>query len=130
MLPTKLNVASATVNILEPAGLKPIARLQIIMNYEAHLFICTNKKDGKPCCADKDSESFRKNLKDLAKQKWGRKVRVNASGCLDQCEKGIAAVLYPKGEWFTELTNSSEDTERLLHAISEVVDRLPGKTDM
>lgn len=90
--------------------------------YKAHLFICTNKKDGKPCCADKDAENFRKKVKDLAKEKWGRKVRVNAAGCLDRCDEGITAVLYPQGEWFVGLKNKGEDCDRMIEAIEAALD--------
>jgi len=91
-------------------------------SYRAHLFICTNKKDGKTCCAQRDAERFRKEVKDLAKEKWGKSVRVNASGCLDRCDEGIAAVLYPKGEWFTGLRNTEEDCDRMIEAIESALE--------
>jgi predicted metal-binding protein len=90
--------------------------------YKAHLFICTNKKDGKECCAEKRSENLRKAVKDLAKQKWGKDVRINSAGCLDHCSEGIAAVLYPQGEWFTHLKDTSEDANALIEAIAAVFD--------
>ncbi len=90
--------------------------------YKAHLFICTNKKDGKPCCADKNAEALRKKVKDRAKEKWGIQVRINASGCLDHCNEGIAAVLYPQGEWFTGLKDTEHDVEVLLDAVAGVLD--------
>ncbi len=30
-------------------------------------------------------------------------VRINASGCLDACEFGPVAVVYPEGEWYGHL---------------------------
>jgi (2Fe-2S) ferredoxin len=93
------------------------------IKYKAHLFICTNKKDGKECCADKASESLRKRVKDLAKDKWGRQVRINASGCLDRCSEGITAVLYPQGEWFTGLRDSEDDAQALMEAIEGIFDK-------
>jgi (2Fe-2S) ferredoxin len=77
--------------------------------YKAHLFICTNKKDGKTCCADKGAEALRGRLKDWAKKELGPSVRVNASGCLDRCEEGIVAVLYPESLWLTKLTSNDDD---------------------
>ena len=79
--------------------------------YKAHLFICTNKKDGKTCCADKEAEGLRSRLKDWAKREGLTSVRVNASGCLDRCEEGITAVLYPHGIWYNKL--KSDDDEKL-----------------
>src|SRR5690348_14203076 len=89
--------------------------------YKAHLFICTNKKEGKPCCADKNSEAFRKKIKDLAKEKWGKSVRINASGCLDHCNEGIAAVIYPQGQWFTQLKDTDDDVKALMEAMERAV---------
>jgi (2Fe-2S) ferredoxin len=51
---------------------------------------------------------------------WHGQVRVNASGCLGRCKKGIAAVLYPEGKWFENL--KSTDTETLTQAISKAVE--------
>ena len=28
-------------------------------------------------------------------------IRVNKSGCLGNCEKGVACVIYPEGIWYT-----------------------------
>lgn len=75
--------------------------------YKAHLFICTNKKEGKECCADKNAGVLREELKGWAKVKFGNKVRINNSGCLDRCSEGITAVLYPQNKWFTHLTTDS-----------------------
>jgi (2Fe-2S) ferredoxin len=29
------------------------------------------------------------------------KVRINAAGCLDRCEKGPVMVIYPEAVWYT-----------------------------
>ena len=85
--------------------------------YEKHLFICTNKRDGKQSCGGEGSEELVDALKKWTKHE-GRKgsVRVNKSGCLGPCEKGIVAVCYPKGEWFTEL--KSKDADKLKKALN------------
>jgi (2Fe-2S) ferredoxin len=77
---------------------------------ELHLFICTNKRASGECCADKGAAALRDELKARLKKKhpeWKGKVRVNAAGCLGQCETGITAVLYPEGRWFERLTPDS-----------------------
>lgn len=80
------------------------------MSYKTHVFICTNSpgKEGK--CGSKNSDGLRAKVKDLCLQKYGKgSLRVSSSGCLGFCEKGIAAVIYPKGEWLFDLKENSED---------------------
>jgi len=99
--------------------------------YDAHLFICTNRRnpgpDGSPraCCATKDAEKLRATVKtEAAKRFAGRSVRVNASGCLDACNEGIAAVCYSAsgGHWQVNLANTPESAEILLRTIEEALD--------
>lgn len=78
--------------------------------YECHVFVCTNKKDGgRECCADKGSAELHEQLKTWAKENYGRRVRVNKSGCLDFCAQGICTVIYPNSEWHLELKKDSLD---------------------
>src|SRR5437764_199600 len=73
--------------------------------YELHVFVCTNKREnGKECCADKGSVELRDQLKTWAKEKYGKRVRINSSGCMDCCSQGIATVIYPHGEWHLEIS--------------------------
>jgi predicted metal-binding protein len=99
--------------------------------YDAHLFICTNRKgpgpDGKPraCCAAKDAEQLRDRVKAEASRRFsGQSIRVNASGCLGACEEGIAAVCYSAsgGHWQVNLENTPESSEVLLRTIEEALD--------
>jgi len=89
------------------------------MPYKAHLFICTNRKNGKPCCAEKGAEDLRLKLKEWAKKEFGPSVRINASGCLDRCGEGITAVLYPQNIWLTEI--KSTDEEKLKSLLREAL---------
>lgn len=41
-------------------------------------------------------------------------VRVNKAGCLDQCEKGPAIVIYPEGAWYTVKTIA--DAEKIIQS--------------
>ena len=85
--------------------------------YEAHLFICTNgQPDQEGKCAHKGSQELQQAVKGACK-KWGPRVRVNKSGCLGACEKGIAAVLYPQKMAWTEL--KSHDVSLLEQAIAD-----------
>lgn len=87
-----------------------------------HLFICTtcsfDDDKGKPCAAD-TAATFRSNLKTMCKNEFGKdELRVNSSGCLGQCEHGIASVLYPAGEWNLNLRPGDET--RLLERLREL----------
>ena len=73
--------------------------------YRHHIFFCLNQRDeGRPCCADagavKMQEYAKKRCKQLDLLGPGR-VRVNKAGCLDRCEEGPVAVVYPEGVWYT-----------------------------
>lgn len=92
-------------------------------DYKAHVFICTEcqflDENNRPC-DEKTAAEFRKLVKKLAKEKWsGDEVRVNASGCLSRCEKGITCVVYPKTKWLEKLRPGDE--QRVLQAIQEQI---------
>jgi len=74
-------------------------------HFEKHVFICTNRRDpGNPkgCCAEKGSEEIREFFKkELHERKLKGRIRANAAGCLDQCAKGPAVVVYPEQVWYT-----------------------------
>jgi (2Fe-2S) ferredoxin len=95
------------------------------MTYKAHVFICTNERVAKPgekareCCSAKGAEGLRKELKDWAKIEYGNAVRINSSGCLDQCEKGIACVIYPQEVWMTDV--EAEDSDKIKSIIKKLV---------
>lgn len=86
--------------------------------FERHVFVCTNERDAsapRGSCAAKGSKDLRKRLNDKATAAGLKgKVRINASGCLDQCEHGISLVVYPEQTWygFVEM----EDLDELVDA--------------
>ncbi|MBT4650337.1 MAG: (2Fe-2S) ferredoxin domain-containing protein [Euryarchaeota archaeon] len=90
-------------------------------NLRLHVFVCTNQRDPsktKECCADKNSLEIMTQIKRAARSSGIKDVRVNKSGCLNQCEKGVACVVYPQGVWYT-----IPKDER---AVSEIVEHLAG----
>lgn len=92
--------------------------------FRAHLFICTNDRgpDGKRAsCGRAGSQNLRDQVKAACRDKGFPKgsVRINSSGCLDQCERGIAAVLYPQGEWMLDLKEG--DADQLVAAVEKAV---------
>ena len=73
--------------------------------FERHIFFCTNQRpECKACCQDfaaMDAKNFVKaQVKTLGLNGKG-KIRVNAAGCLDRCDEGPVAVVYPEGTWYT-----------------------------
>jgi (2Fe-2S) ferredoxin len=72
--------------------------------FERHIFVCCNNRPaGHPrgCCAKKDSAALRAAMKAaLVEHDLRGKVRVNESGCLDQCEHGPTVVVYPEQVWY------------------------------
>lgn len=73
--------------------------------YQRHIFFCLNQRDGgRPCCADAGAAKMQEHAKKRCKQldlNGPGKVRVNKAGCLDRCEEGPVAVVYPEGVWYT-----------------------------
>ena len=86
--------------------------------FEKHVFICTNTREaGHPrgCCSAKNSTAIRERLKELVKQRGlAKKIRVNTSGCLDQCEHGVTIVIYPEAVWYGFV--KMEDVEEILES--------------
>lgn len=86
--------------------------------YTRHIFFCTNVRPenaDRPSCGRCGSAEMRGFAKKRAKElgltgKGG--VRVNTSGCLDRCEEGPVAVVYPEGTWYTYV--DEEDVEEIV----------------
>lgn len=80
--------------------------------YDTHVFICTQcsyQTETGACSDPGKAAEFRKNLKSMAKSELpDKKIRINASGCLGQCELGIASVIYPQQDWHVGLRPGDE----------------------
>ena len=81
--------------------------------YQRHIFFCINERDdGRPCCAARDAQRLQEHAKKRAKElglAGAGKVRVNKAGCLDRCELGPVAVVYPEGTWYTYVDEQDID---------------------
>lgn len=73
---------------------------------DLHLFVCTNQRElPRTGCGDIGSGDLHTQLKkEIKARNLDLKIRVNKSGCLDQCEKGPVMVLYPQNKWFFHVT--------------------------
>lgn len=83
--------------------------------YKRHLFICTNFREDGVCCQQHDAREKRDAAKKYAKQAGltGQgKIRVNIAGCLDRCDEGPVAVVYPDAVWYRY--QSVEDLQEII----------------
>ncbi len=74
-----------------------------------HVFVCTS---GSVCPVDTDSVSVHARLKQLVKAAGlSDTIRVNHSGCLDQCGHGPMIAVYPENVWYCHV--SADDAEEI-----------------
>lgn len=90
--------------------------------YDLHVLVCTNSRANaeKKSCGPLGADELRAELKDWLKKEVDRRklmvphaatppirCRVNGSGCLDFCSKGIAIAIYPFGEFLLNVEKSN-----------------------
>ena len=81
--------------------------------YERHIFFCLNQRaNGEACCADHGAQAAfdrcKSQVKALGLNGPGN-VRVNKAGCMDRCQGGPIAVVYPEGTWYTYVDEKDID---------------------
>ena len=96
------------------------------------MFICAHERSpdkDRECCAAKDSLALMKAIKTAAKVEGIPRIRVQKSGCLSQCERGISCVVYPEAVWYT--LTGPENVEAMLAHLRDgtVADALRMKPD-
>ncbi|MGC9157849.1 MAG: (2Fe-2S) ferredoxin domain-containing protein [Terracidiphilus sp.] len=72
--------------------------------FDRHVFVCCNVRPAgapRPSCAHDEASDLHAELRRRT-QAAGleSKVRINKSGCLDQCEHGPMVVVYPEAVWY------------------------------
>ena len=110
-----------------------------------HVFICERcsfPKENGECSDPAEAKAFRKRVKEKAKNYWSKEdVRINGSGCLGQCERGISCVIYPEGRWllnlrlieivlnepFEERTQILSDLAKLVRSLQRSTIRISGR---
>jgi (2Fe-2S) ferredoxin len=72
--------------------------------FKHHVFVCHNvRPEGgpRPSCTSDGKSELHTQLQQLTKAAGlGGAVRINKSGCLDQCEHGPTVVVYPEAVWY------------------------------
>jgi len=100
-----------------------------VPSFERHVFVCTNERAAdhpRGSCKLRGGVEVRELLKkELTVRGLASRVRANAAGCLDQCERGVTMVVYPEQVWYAAVTPAdvTEIIERHLVG-GEVVERL------
>jgi (2Fe-2S) ferredoxin len=98
--------------------------------YQRHMFFCQNKRESpdRPCCANCNAIAMLDYAKVQAKKMnllGPGKVRINKAGCLDRCELGPVAVVYPEGIWYTYVDENDIDEILDSHLVhGKIVERL------
>jgi (2Fe-2S) ferredoxin len=84
--------------------------------YERHVFVCLNQRPAdapRPSCTSDGKSELHTRLQQLSREAGlGSKVRINKSGCLDQCEHGPTVVVYPDAVWYGHV--KPEDAEEIV----------------
>ena len=69
--------------------------------YKRHVFVCTSGE----YCPFEGSAAIHQLLKEGVQARGLKKeIRVNKSGCLDQCGNGPMVVIYPEDVWYGGVT--------------------------
>ena len=118
--------------------------------FDLHVLVCTNTRtappppaDGTPApplkqsCGPRGAEEIRAELKTwLYNEVKSRpalaarvKIRVNGSGCLDFCKKGIVVALYPQSEFILFVKNTSESVMAVKSQIRAKLDELENRNE-
>ena len=84
--------------------------------FERHVFVCHNTRPAdapRPSCTTDGKSELHTRLQQLSKEAGlAGKVRINKSGCLDQCEHGPTVVVYPDAIWYGRV--KPEDAEAIV----------------
>ncbi len=98
-------------------------------HFTKHVFFCLNRReDGRQCCAQYDTEALqgyaKQRVKELGLSGPGQ-IRINKAGCLDRCDLGPVAVVYPEGIWYTFVDRQDIDEIIESHLVNGIpVERL------
>ncbi len=91
--------------------------------FDKHIFVCTNQRpEGHPrgCCDPAATADLHREFKvKLVKRGLKNLVRVNKSGCLDQCEHGPTVVIYPEAVWYGNVTADDIDEIIDIHIVND-----------
>jgi (2Fe-2S) ferredoxin len=71
--------------------------------YQKHVFVCTSGKT----CPNEGAEEVMQRLRDeISSRGMKKQIRINKTGCLDQCGNGPMIVVYPEAIWYAHVKPS------------------------
>jgi (2Fe-2S) ferredoxin len=68
--------------------------------YKKHVFVCTS---GSTCPLEGGEDVCKELRKEIAELGLKKEIRINKSGCLDQCGNGPMVVVYPDEIWYSHV---------------------------
>jgi (2Fe-2S) ferredoxin len=68
--------------------------------YKKHVFVCTS---GSTCPLAQSMEVCAELRKEIAERGLKKVIRINKTGCLDQCGNGPMVVVYPEQVWYAHV---------------------------
>ena len=83
--------------------LRQLATVSGVPTIERHIFLCCDQTKPKCCERDKSLEAWaylKRRLKELGLSGQGKRVYRTKANCLQICEGGPIAVVYPEGTWY------------------------------
>jgi len=84
--------------------------------YDKHVFVCVNSRIDldRTSCGDQGLKLRGTIIEGLRKYSYNLNIRINKSGCLNECKLGPAIVIYPQGFWYynVELSDVPEIIEK------------------
>ena len=86
--------------------------------YQRIVFVCTNVRTSSPrvSCGAIGGAELRERLKALVKEHGlSDRLRICSSGCMDVCEEGPNAMVFPENQWICGL--SADDAEAVFEQI-------------
>ncbi len=89
--------------------------------FMAHVFVCTNDRDGeRKSCADNNSKMVKSKLKEAVYDKgWKGKIRVSNSGCMGLCAKGSNVMIYPQKIWLSNIY--PDDVDEIISILERIM---------
>src|SRR5277367_6863127 len=79
--------------------------------FERHVFVCVT---GKTCPGEGSLDVCDALRKGIHERGLKKQIRINKSGCFDQCGNGPVIVVYPESVWYAHV--KPEDCEEIIES--------------